>query len=147
MISPYHGKDEVSENKRLAAFVHKKLGNIVYLLPRLDPNNPVESPLRSQLLPDGVFERKNPDFLIGGLLFDGKSMMKLEKSGDKEKYKQAIQNHIKKAKLQADNIILEIPDFVSRRVIGKTIAAYFKQSHTKRIIIIKHGEKCYVYKK
>ncbi len=147
MISPYHGKNEVDENKRLAAFIHKKIGNVVYLLPRLDPKNPVESALRSQLLPVGVPEGKNPDFLIGGMLFDGKSMMKLAESKDKKKYKQAIQNHIKKAKTQADNIILEIPVFVSRRVIGKTIADYFKQSHKKRIIIIKHGEKCYVYKK
>lgn len=80
------------------------------------------------------------------MLFDGKSMMKLAESKDKKKYKQAIQNHIKKAKTQADNIILEIPVFVSRRVIGKTIANYFKQSHKKRIIIIKHGGKCYTYK-
>lgn len=146
MISPYHGENEVDENKRLAAFIHKKLGNIVYLLPRLDPKNPVESALRSQLLPAGVPKGKNPDFLIGGMLFDGKSMMKLAESKDKKKYKQAIQNHIKKAKTQADNIILEIPVFVSRRVIGKTIANYFKQSHKKRIIIIKHGGKCYTYK-
>ncbi|MBQ7451816.1 MAG: hypothetical protein IJV60_04605 [Prevotella sp.] len=146
LTSPYHGSNEVEENKRLAAFIADKLGNKVYLLPRLDPKNPIHEPLRSTLLPFGVFEDKNPDFYIGGLFFDGKSMMGLKHSCDKKKYHNAILNHIKAAKKQADNIVLEIPTFVSRRVIGKTVNGYLKQSSKGRTIIIKHGRKCYVYK-
>ena len=63
-----------------------------------------------------------------------------------KKYHNAILNHIKSAKKQADNVVLEIPTFVSRRVIGKTINGYMKQSSKGRIIIVKHGNKCYVYK-
>ncbi|MBR0433224.1 MAG: hypothetical protein IJK15_05945 [Bacteroidaceae bacterium] len=78
-------------------------------------------------------------------MFDGKSMMKLEKSGDKEKYKMAIRNHIKKAKKQADNVILE-PTFVSRKVIHDGIYGFLRQSQRNRIIIVKYGNKCLVYK-
>lgn len=44
----------------------------VYLLPRLAPMNFDESQLRSLLLPNNVFETKNPDFFIGGKLYDAK---------------------------------------------------------------------------
>ena len=124
----------------------ENLGKKVYLLPRLDPKNPVQAALRSSLFPPKVIEGKNPDFYIGGMLFDGKSMMGLQQSGNKKKYHNAILNHIKSAKKQADNVVLEIPTFVSRRVIGKTISGYLKQSSKQRIIIVKHGKKCYVYK-
>ena len=39
LTSPYHGSDEVEENKRIGAFVAKKIGKKVYLLPRLDPES------------------------------------------------------------------------------------------------------------
>lgn len=146
MTSPYHGSNEVEENKRLGAFVADKLGQKVYLLPRLDPESRRFAHLRKTLLPTGVMPNKNPDYFIGGMLFDGKSMMGLQRSGDKKKYHNAILNHIKSAKKQADNVVLEIPTFVSRRVIGKTISGYLKQSSKSRIIIVKHGNKCYVYK-
>ena len=118
----------------------------MYLLPRLDPRDDKLGPLRSTLLPVGVIPNKNPDFYIGGLLFEGKSMMKLQQGGNKKKYHNDILNRIKDAKKQADNIILEIPVFVSRRTIGKTINGYLKLSSKERIIIVKHGGKCYVYK-
>ena len=146
MTSPYHGSNEVEENKRLGAFVADKLGQKVYLLPRLDPESRRFAHLRQTLLPTGVMPNKNPDYYIGGMLFDGKSMMGLQRSGNKKKYHNAILNHIKSAKKQADNVVLEIPTFVSRRVIGKTINGYLKQSSKGRIIIVKHGSKCYVYK-
>lgn len=146
MTSPYHGSNEIEENKRLGAFVADKLGQKVYLLPRLDPESRRFAHLRQTLLPIGVMPNKNPDYYIGGMLFDGKSMMGLQRSGNKKKYHNAILNHIKSAKKQADNVVLEIPTFVSRRVIGKTINGYMKQSSKGRIIIVKHGNKCYVYK-
>ena len=146
MTSPYHGSNEVEENKRLGAFVADKLGQKVYLLPRLDPKNPVHAALRSTLLPPKVKESKNPDYYIGGLLFDGKSMMRIKRGGSKKKYHNDILNRIKDAKKQADNVVLEIPTFVSRRTISTTVNGYLKQSSKQRIIIVKHGNKCYVYK-
>ena len=143
--SPYHGANEVDENRKLADFIAKKLGRKVYLLPRLDPQNPTQAPLRASLLPPGVKERKNPDFYIGGLLFDGKSMMGIERSEDSNKYHNAILNRIKSAKKQADNVMLEIPTFVSRKTISATIKGYLMQSSKERVIMVKHGNKCFIY--
>ena len=72
--------------------------------------------------------------------------MRLWRSGYKKKYHNAILSQKKKEKKQADNVVLEIPTFVPRMIIGKTINGYLKQSSKNRIIIVKHGSKCYVYK-
>lgn len=115
------------------------------MLPRLDPQNPIQAQLRASLLPPGVKDRKNPDFYIGGLLFDGKSMMGIKRSEDRMKYHNDILNRIKYAKKQADNFVLEIPTFVTRKTISRTIKGYLKQSSKDRIIIVKHGNKCYIF--
>ena len=70
----------------------------VYLLPCLDPGNPQKASLRSSLLPAGVFEKKNPDYYIGGLIFDAKSMMDIKETNDTKKWKNDIENRIKGAK-------------------------------------------------
>lgn len=145
LTSPYHGANEVDENRRLAVFLTKKLCLKVYLLPRLDPQNPIQAPLRASLLPSGVKDRKNPDFYIGSLLFDGKSMMNIKRSEDSKKYHNDILNRIKSAKKQADNVVLEIPTFVSRKTISGTIKGFLMQSSKERVIIVKHGKKCYIY--
>lgn len=144
--SPFHGSNEVEENIRLAVFIADKLGNKVYLLPRLDPRNTAQAALRSTLLPPKVPEGKNSDFYIGGLIFEGKCMTGLEPNCSNKKYHNDILNRIKDAKEQGENIVLEIPTFVSRKTISKTINGYLKQSSKQRIIIVKHGIKCYVYK-
>lgn len=143
--SPYHGANEVNENKRLAAFIADKIGSKVYLLPRLDPGNPTQASLRPILHPKGVLDRKNPDFYIGGMLFDAKSMMDVVKTSDKKKHHNDILNRIKSAKKQADNIVLEIPTFISRKTISSSVKGFLKQSSKRRIIIVKHGNKCYTY--
>ncbi len=145
LTSPYHGSDEKTGNQRLAAFINDKLNMKIYLLPRLDPNNPVQSALRPTLLPKDVYENKNPDFYIGGLFFDGKSLMGIKRSDNPEKYHNDILNRIKSAKEQADNAILEIPTFVPRKTIGTTINGFLLQSKKERIIIVKYGKKCYTY--
>ena len=145
-ISPLYGQTERTENERLAAFVAKKMQQKVYILPLLDPDSKTFAPLREKLLPPGVPDRKNPDFYIGGLLFDGKSMLRVKQTTNKKKHHNDILNRIKDAKKQADNMILEIPTFITRRVISETIKGYLSQSNKSRIIIVKHGEKCYVYK-
>lgn len=143
--SQYHGKNEIRDNKRIAEFIADKLNCKVYLLPRLDPDNPNQASLRGALMPKGVPKRKNPDYYIVGKLFDGKSMMKIQKSENNKKYHNDILNRIKSAKKQADNMILEIPDFVSRKIISTTIKGFLIQASKKRIIVVKHGRKCYVY--
>lgn len=144
--SPYHGKNEVDENERLAKFVSDKLKTKVYLLPRLDPKNPMQKSLRAKLLPSDVFERKNPDFLIGGKLFDGKSMLGMNRNATIKQQKNAIENHIKKAKKQADNIILEISSSVARTTIHSTITNYLSRSKKERIIMIHWKNKLIIYK-
>ena len=144
--SPYHGKNEVEENERLAKFVSDKLKTKVYLLPRLDPMNPTQKALRAKLLPSDVFEGKNPDFLIGGKLFDGKSMLSMNRNATIKQQKNAIENHIKKAKKQADNIILEIPSSVARTTIHSTITNYLSRSKKERTIMIHWKNKLIIYK-
>lgn len=145
-VSPYHGENELKGNEMIAKFISDKLNKTVYLLPRLDPKNIKEASLREKLLPPDVKKDKNPDFYIGGKLFDGKDMTGI-KTGDKEKYHNDILNRIKSAKKQADNIVLDIPRFVTRKTISQTINGYLAQSSKKRIIIVKHGRKCYIYRK
>ena len=82
------------------------------------------------------FEGKNPDFLIGGKLFDGKSMLSMNRSATIKQQKNAIENHIKKAKKQADNIILEIPSSVARTTIHNTITNYLSRSKKERTIMV-----------
>lgn len=138
-------QNELAENKRIGEFVSDMLRQKVYLLPRLDPGNPVEAALRPILHPAGVPEGKNPDFYIGEKLFDAKSMMGI-KPGDQDKYHNDILNRIKSAKKQADNIVLEIPTFVTKTTINDTVHDYLSQSRKQRIILVKHGERLYVFK-
>lgn len=138
-------QNELAENKRIGEFVSDMLRQKVYLLPRLDPGNPVEAALRPILHPAGVPEGKNADFYIGGKLFDAKSMMGI-KPGDQDKYHNDIINRIKSAKKQADNIVLEIPTFVTKTTINDTVHGYLSQSRKQRIILVKHGERLYVFK-
>ncbi len=145
-ISPYHGQNEEGDNKRLAAFIADKLKTNVYMLPRLDPSNPKENILRKQLLPAGVYEGKSPDFLINGKLFDGKCLYGLDKGANLKQQKNAIENHIKKAKRQADNIILELPSFMSRKNAENTIRNYLNRSKKKRIILVRLRNKLLVFK-
>ena len=135
MVGPYQKEIEIEGNKALAKIISDKLGIKVYLLPCIDPRDKKLSPLRSVLHPPGVPEGKNPDFLIGGLLFDGKSLMDITTTN----YKNVIEKRIKSGKEQADNIILEIPDRVPRSTIHNTIYNYFNISHkdTKNIITSK----------
>ena len=97
------------------------------------------------LHPEGVPDKKNPDFYIRGKLFDGKSMMGIKRTKDKDKHHNAILNRMKSAKEQADNVVLEIPAFVSRKTISSTVKGFLLQSSKERGVIVKHGKKCYTY--
>lgn len=145
-VSPYHGENEMDDNKRLAGFIADKLKTNVYLLPRLDPSNPQENILRPVLHPIGVFDKKNPDFLINGELFDGKSLYGVKKNASLKQQKDAIENRIKKAKEQADNIILELPTFMNRKNAEKTIQNYLNRTKKKRTILVRYYNKLLVFK-
>ena len=147
LVSKWHGENERDENQRIADELSKFTGAKVYLLPRLDPRNREQAALRSTLLPDGVITDKNPDFYIGGLLFDGKSMMNITNHGELKKWKNAIENRIKSAKEQADNMIIEVPEFIPRKVIHSTIINYLNRSRKNRIIIIKWMDRFLFYDK
>lgn len=132
-ISPWHGENELPDNLRTARFIAGKIHDRVWLLPRLDPKNPAQAALRESLLPDGVPDGKNADFLIQGKTFEGKSLLGLT-DFSREHVKQMLENRIKKAKKQADNIVLEIPAMVERKVIGVTIQNYLSRSNKGREI-------------
>jgi hypothetical protein len=123
------------------------------LLPRLEQNNKKQAALRKTLLPPGVKEGKNPDYLIGGILFDGKSMMNIEpitgvKAQKKnELYRRKIQTRISNAFDQADGAIIEVPRFVSRRNIARAVKGKLKLVSGDKFVIIKRGNSCYVYNK
>ena len=145
LISPYHGENELDDNKRLAEFLADKLKTKVYLLPRLEQTTEQGRMLRRQLLPQGVKEGKNPDYLINGQLFDGKSMFGLKRDANAKEQHNAIINHIKKAKKQADNIVLEIPGFVDREIIHRTVNGYLSQSGKERVILVHWKNKLLTY--
>ena len=93
------------------------------------------------VIPKGVASRKNPDFLIGKNIFEAKSLLEVTSVIDDKVIKEAIFNRIKKAKKQADNIILEISSNIKRKQIYQHINGYLKQSKKKRIIIVKWKNK------
>ncbi|MBR5249527.1 MAG: hypothetical protein IKV28_02955 [Bacteroidales bacterium] len=145
LISPYHGANELEENERIATFLSQKLNKKIYLLPRINSDTEEQIKLREKLIPKGVQQRKNPDFMIGGMLFEGKSMIKVKPSNNDKKIKNAILNRIKDAKTQADNIIIEMPSHIKRKQINTHIRRYLMQSRKKRIIIVKWKNKALVF--
>ena len=145
LISPYHGANELEENKRLATFLTAKLHKKIYLLPRIDSDTTEQLALRERLIPNGVAPRKNPDFMIGGKLFEGKSMLDVKPTDDDKIIREAIFNRIKKAKKQADNIIIEIPSHITRKQFNKHVRSYLRQSKKKRIIIVKWKNNAIVF--
>ena len=80
-------------------------------------------------------------------MFDGKSLLEMSEGKSKEAYRRSIQKRIKDGKTQADNIVLEVPTFVSKSTIKSAIKGYFSVSNKSRIIIVKHGDELYIYKK
>lgn len=137
MVSPYHGPNEQEENKRIAKLISSTIGEQVYLLPRISSDTQEQLELRKKLLPNGVFNKKNPDFFIGGKFFEGKSMFKIEKAASQRAYKTKIENKLKKAKQQSYNIIIDMPDFIGRDIIQDTITNYLENvTDNERIIIV-----------
>lgn len=144
-VSPYHGADELAENRRIASFLFDKLDEVVYLLPRIDANTPAQLMMRQRLMPNGIFDKKNPDFLIWDKFFDAKSMLSVEYDGKWDKAKRKIENRFKAAKQQAENFVIEINDSFPRDLIHQTTTNYLNMTDTKRIIMIIWRKKLFVY--
>ncbi|MBO4380126.1 MAG: hypothetical protein J5784_03905, partial [Muribaculaceae bacterium] len=144
-ISPFHGGDELQENRRIAIFIFDKLGDVIYLLPRIDSNTHAEISARKTLLPGGILENKNPDILMWNKFFDIKSMAGVEYDGDWKKSKRKIENRFKSAKKQADNFIIEINDSFPRDLIHQTATNYLNTTKTKRVIMFIWRKKLLIY--
>lgn len=146
--SPRHGESELEENLALAKRVSKLLGKKVYLLPRIDSNTETQNRERAEYMPAGVMPRKNPDYKIEGLpgFYDGKNLYGF-KGGDFKQQKQCIENHYKSAKRQADNMVFDVPDNISRNCLDATIRNILAHSSQDRTIIVFHQGKGHVYKK
>ena len=147
MESPLHGKNEREENLRLAKFIVDHTGQRVYLLPRINSNTEQQLADRKKYMPPGVFDKKNPDFLIGGLLFEGKSMHKVKFTQNEDAMHSSLNNHIKSAKEQAENFTIEVSLFIPEKRKHKTMNDYIKNSKSPKIIIIQHGNKMFIYQK
>ena len=72
-------------------------------------------------------------------------MMNVVETTDEKKHHNDILNRIKSAKEQADNIVLEVPAYISKEVIDSTVIGYLNQSSKERIIIVKQGKDAYIY--
>lgn len=142
---PLHGENEYRANLQTAIFLKEKMKVPVWILPRLNSNTEQDLNMRNRLLPFAK-PKKNPDFLIGGRTFDAKDMFNIE-AKEKESVINSIKNHIKSAKMQADNVILRIPKWVKRSWINNAVKGFLARSNHDRIIIVIINNKTIVYKK
>lgn len=138
-VHPMHGDGEEKENVRIASIIAKKTNEKIWLLPNINSKTLEQINERKRLLPDSIKDGKNPDFLIKGKFYECKSMTNI-RHFDRIHIKNTVENHIKKAKKQADNIILEIPKDVKYQYVEETITNYLNRTkNIKEIRIIWNG--------
>ncbi|MCH5220298.1 MAG: hypothetical protein J1F20_06970 [Muribaculaceae bacterium] len=148
MVSPLHSTSELKENLKLGNTLNQAINSEVYLLPTIDPNERGADMLRKEYLPAETKNNKNPDFMGDGKLWDGKTASFENTPNERRKVKATIENHIKKAKEQADNFIIEIPEWVNQKWVDETVVNYLNRSNKQREIIIKRTDGSYKkYKK
>lgn len=135
MVSPLHGKDELDSNLTLAQTMYDILGETVYLLPNINPKG-ADVRLRSKYIPDGVKDGKNPDFLCNGRFWDGKECSFENTPREWKKIKSTLENHFKKAKLQADNYIIQVPEWLQEEMVTAIVMNHLNISKKDRWIII-----------
>ena len=138
MVSPFHGKDELESNLRLAHTMYDIFGETVYLLPNINPKGP-NAHLRSKYIPAGVKEGKNADFLCVNRIWDGKECSFENTPREWNKIKSTLENHFKKAKLQADNYIIQVPEWLDEKIYSVITMNYLRISGKDRWIIICKG--------
>lgn len=136
MVSPLHGKDELDQNLKLAETLYEAMGETVYLLPNINPNG-ADAHLRTHYIPAGVKDGKNADFMCANRIWDGKEASFEKSDRSRKSIKSIIENHIKKAKQQADNMIIEIPDWVKEEWVEQVVTNHLRLTSANRWIIIK----------
>lgn len=120
--------DQTPTNKtigeRLADTGHK-----VRLLPDIQPT---EKELRKLLLPDGIKPNKNPDAMIGGRIFEFKTL-------ESNTYN-AVSQELRKAGNQADYILLNIDGSMDDTVLNRAIRGRVKnKSNIQEVWVMKDG--------
>lgn len=133
---PLHDGTEREENLRIAKILHEKLKQNIYLCPELDPKKPGRGELRSRLLPFAVSDTKSPDFFIAGKSYDAKKYKPKDPRADDKAQTNGVASRIKKAKEQAENVVLEIDGIVRRENIHSAILNFLRQSHHNRTILV-----------
>lgn len=146
-VSPSHGDVELKQNINIAKRIARTLNTPVYLLPRIERDQINTLKMRLEYLPKNVKTDKCPDFFINGKIFEAKAMINFKGDVNSRKdVKQAIENHIKKAKIQADNIVLDIPENIPYSYIKDTVINYLNLTKHNREIWILYGKKLRRYK-
>ena len=112
------------------------MGETVYLLPNINPNG-ADAHLRKHYIPAGVKDGKNADFMCANRIWDGKEASFEKSDKSRKSIKSIIENHIKKAKQQADNMIIEIPDWVKEEWVEQVVTNHLRLTSANRWIIIK----------
>lgn len=143
-VSIFHSEQERTENIRLASFLGEKMGDVVYLLPHIQPTQKEASKLRNEFFPKGVKDNKNPDFYFRGRFVDGKSMLETSPK-DRKVTKRIIQNRLRKAFFQAEDALLEIPTTFPRGWVEGAIRGKQKSSNNHHVIYVKYGDEMLVF--
>lgn len=140
-VSPEHGKVESEDNLMMAHVLANNLRTNVYLLPRIDPLSPNADEKYKTLMPAGYPYKhagKSPDYYINGDFYEAKKATDIEFTDIEDEQKKKLDNRIRKAKAQADNIVIEIPKWVTTQAMYRATNSYFLRStHIKSIIFIK----------
>ena len=137
-VSKFHTEEERKDNIRMAQFLAEKTGDVIYVLPIIQPTQKNAERLRNEYFPEGVKKNKNPDFYFKGRFVDGKSMMGIKES-DIKTVKRKIQKRLKEAFSQADDAILETPINIPFNHIEDAIGGYINSSKHQHIVYVKYG--------
>lgn len=146
LVSPLEiGHHELEKNLRIAKFIADQTGQTVFLLPELKPDNKKFAPLRATHHPKGVYPNKNPDMMIGGEIYEAKAALDIKDGKSIEGQKGDIEKRYKKAKEQASNIILELPEHIEREAIHRAMRAQLSRSQVDRVVFVKHEKELLIY--
>lgn len=74
--------------------------------------------------------------MASGKIWDAKESSFENTPHTREGIKKTLENHIKKAKKQADNMVIVIPDWIPQSYIDEIIANYLSRTKHDRWIVI-----------
>ena len=145
-VSELHNENERAVNERLATFLGEKTGDVVYLLPHIQPTQRDAERLRKEYFPKGVKENKNPDFYFRGRFVDGKCMTSIiVETDDSKVFKRKIQNRLENAFEQAEDALLEIPTWIPLELIKEAIRGKLSSSRRLHIVYVKYGDEMVIF--